>query len=165
MSTWHPVAVNITINQSDSMFKVSCEAARKKKGVAGPGIEPSASWWMDWAKSVPATIQPNRHYLLCVAAHHVSNWTLKPIHRHNTWAVSYTFRVLRSQKVINSFSLSKSPESVNQIRALLWQVVFESKWFDTWFLPVFTRLLLAPVLNTFKVQVALSAALSFISSC
>ena len=43
-STWHPVAVNITTNQSDSMLKVSHKVARKKKVVAGLGIELAASW-------------------------------------------------------------------------------------------------------------------------
>ena len=50
MSTWNPVAVNITTDQSDSMFKVMPRSGRKK-GFPGPGIELVASWWMDWAKT------------------------------------------------------------------------------------------------------------------
>jgi hypothetical protein len=47
MSTWHPVAVNITTDQSDSMFKVRPRSGQKKKGLGGPGIEPTASWGID----------------------------------------------------------------------------------------------------------------------
>ena len=86
MSTWHPVAVNITTNQSDSRFKVSCEAARKKKGGCRPGNWTGSLMVNGLGKRIPTTVQPNRHCLLCVVAHHVSNWILKPIHRHNTWA-------------------------------------------------------------------------------
>jgi hypothetical protein len=33
MSTWHPVAVNITTNQSDSTFKVGPRSGWKKKDI------------------------------------------------------------------------------------------------------------------------------------
>jgi hypothetical protein len=86
MSTWHPVAVNITTNQSDSMFKVRPQSSWKKICVqVRESNQQSRGEWIR-KKETLITTKPNWHYWLCVVAHYVPTWIPEPIHRHNMWA-------------------------------------------------------------------------------
>jgi len=75
MSTWHPVAVNITTNQSDSTFKVGPHSSRKKR-VSGNRTGNLVVNELD--KKARITIEPNWHYQLCVAAYYMPTWMPEP---------------------------------------------------------------------------------------